>query len=61
MGILLKAGDPKGDAATVEGEEAVRDKFIYRDPDLALQWVTEPAATSRTRTIRSRPGRSDGP
>jgi transposase len=39
---LLKAGDPKGDVATVwKAKEAVRELYAHRDPDLALQWVTE--------------------
>ncbi len=39
---LLKAGDPKGDVATMwKAKEAVRELYAHRDPDLALQWVTE--------------------
>src|SRR5664280_909816 len=39
---LLKAGDPKGDVATMwKAKEAVRELYAHRDPELALQWVTE--------------------
>ena len=39
---LLKAGDPKGDVATMwKAKEAVRELYAHHDPDLALQWVTE--------------------
>jgi transposase len=39
---LLRAGDPKGDVATMwQAKEAVRELYSHGDPDLALQWVTE--------------------
>jgi transposase len=39
---LLKAGDPNGDVATMwKAKEAVRELYAHRDPELALQWVTE--------------------
>ena len=39
---LLRAGDPKGDVATVwEAKEAVRELYAHADADLALEWVTQ--------------------
>ncbi|HEX4217417.1 MAG TPA: ISL3 family transposase [Acidimicrobiales bacterium] len=39
---LLRAGDPKGDVATMwQAKEAVRELYAHGDPDVALQWVTE--------------------
>jgi transposase len=39
---LLRAGDPKGDVATVwQAKEAVRELYTHGDADVALQWVTE--------------------
>jgi transposase len=39
---LLRAGDPKGDVATMwKAKEAVRELYSHGDPDLALQWVTQ--------------------
>jgi transposase len=39
---LLRAGDPKGDVATMwQAKEAVRELYAHSDPDLALQWVTQ--------------------
>ena len=33
---------PKGDVATVwKAKEAVSELYAHRDPDLALEWVTE--------------------
>jgi transposase len=39
---LLRAGDPKGDVATMyEAKEAVRELYAHADPELALEWVTQ--------------------
>jgi transposase len=39
---LLRAGDPKGDVATVwQAKQAVRELYTHGDADVALQWVTE--------------------
>lgn len=39
---LLRAGDPKGDVATMwQTEEAVRELYARGDPELALHWVTQ--------------------
>ena len=39
---LLRAGDPKGDVATMwQAKEAVRELYAHGDPELALQWVTQ--------------------
>jgi len=39
---LLRAGDPRGDVATVwQAKEAVRELYAHADPDLALDWVTQ--------------------
>ena len=39
---LLRAGDPKGDVATVwQAKEAVRELYAHADADLALEWVTQ--------------------
>ena len=39
---LLRAGDPRGDVATMwEAKEAVRELYSHNDPDLALEWVEQ--------------------
>jgi transposase len=39
---LLRAGDPRGDVATMwEAKEAVRELYSHNDPDLALHWVEQ--------------------
>jgi transposase len=41
-GVLLRAGDPNGDVATVwEAKEAFRELYAHVDPELALEWVTQ--------------------
>ena len=59
---LLKAGDPKGDVATVwKAKEAVRELYAHRDPDLALQWVTELGRDLQDKDYPIEARRSDGP
>ncbi len=39
---LLRAGDPRGDVATMwHAKEAVRELYSHDDPELALEWVTQ--------------------
>ena len=39
---LLRAGDPRGDVATMwEAKEAVRELYSHSDADVALAWVTQ--------------------
>ncbi len=39
---LLRAGDPRGDVATMwEAKEAVRELYTHGDPALALEWVEQ--------------------
>jgi transposase len=39
---LLRAGDPRGDVATMwEAKEAVRELYTHADPALALEWVEQ--------------------
>jgi len=39
---LLRAGDPRGDVATLwQAKEAVRELYAHGDADLALDWVSE--------------------
>jgi transposase len=39
---LLRAGDPRGDVATMwEAKEAVRELYSHGDPELALHWVEQ--------------------
>jgi transposase len=47
---LLAAGDPRGEVADAwMAKEAVREIYRIGDPDLALEWVTELAATLNDR------------
>jgi len=39
---LLRAGDPRGDVATMwQAKEAVRELYSHGDADLALEWVSQ--------------------
>jgi transposase len=47
---LLAAGDPRGEVADAwRAKEAVREIYRIGDPDLALEWVTDLAATLNDR------------